>query len=377
MPTSEVLDFDSLLRPIAGDSPAGQDLREDRSPLSTYQLVKTARQQARTSERQAMMDDPDSPSGIKADWSPILKLAPKAIAEQSKDIELCAWLTEALVRQHGFAGLRDGFRLVRELAEQFWDGIHPMPNEDGMINRVASLAGLNGVDGEGSLMSPISKVPLTNGNSAAYSRSDYKQASDLESITDPDKRSQRISRGAVSMEMFEKSASETPPDFFKSLWDDLKQCVDEFEKLCAVLDEKCGTGSDGMPAAPPSSAIRAALTECEDVIRAVARQIVEPEATPETALATSANGTSISNGSDGVSMQSRIQSRNEAFQALLRVAQFFKDTEPHSPVSYALEQAVRWGRMPLPDLLSELIPDSGSREAVFKLIGIAPPPAGS
>jgi type VI secretion system protein ImpA len=379
MATPDVLDFESHLQPITVDNPSGAELREDRSPLSIYQQIKTARQQARTAERQAMMDDPESPSGIKADWTPILKLAPKAIAEQSKDIELCAWLIEALVRQNGFAGLRDGFRLARHLAENFWDGLHPLPNEDGMINRVASLSGLNGVDGEGSLMSPISKVPLTNGvNAGPFSRSDYKQAADLESITDPDKRNQRISRGAVSMEMFQKSASESSPEFFKELWEDLQHCLDEFEKLCGVLDEKCGIGADGMPAAPPSSAIRASLVECQDVIRSIARHIVEPESQIDTALATTSNGSAItSNGGDGVSMQARIQSRNEAFQALLRVAQFFKDTEPHSPVSYALEQAVRWGRMPLPDLLSELIPDSGSREAVFKLIGIAPPPTSS
>jgi type VI secretion system protein ImpA len=350
-------------------------LREDRAPLSPYQLLKATRTAARAAERQAMMDDPESPSSIKADWGPILKEGPKTIAEKSKDIEITAWMIEALVRQNGFAGLRDGFRLARQLAEQFWDQLHPIPNEDGMIHRVAALSGLNGVDGEGALMWPISRVALTSGTSVGpYTKADYKQASDLEGITDPDKRSQRISRGAVSMEMFEKSASETPAQFFTELWDDLNQCIDEFEKLGAILDERCGTGSDGMPAAPPSSAIRTALSECQDIVRAVAKSIVEPESM-ETALATtSANGgLSMGNGIDGGSIQGRIQSRNEAFQALLRVAQFFKDTEPHSPVSYALEQAVRWGRMPLPDLLSELISDSGSREAVFKLIGIAPP----
>jgi type VI secretion system protein ImpA len=57
----------------------------------------------------------------------------------------------------------------------------------------------------------------------------------------------------------------------------------------------------------------------------------------------------------------------------LVVAQFFKKTEPHSPVSYALEQAVRWGRMGLPELLSELIPDDASRVQLFKMVGIRPP----
>ena len=69
----------------------------------------------------------------------------------------------------------------------------------------------------------------------------------------------------------------------------------------------------------------------------------------------------------------RIQSREDAFRSLLQVAEFFKRTEPHSPISYALEQAVRWGRMPLPDLLAELIPEEAARLQLFKLVGISPP----
>ena len=44
---------------------------------------------------------------------------------------------------------------------------------------------------------------------------------------------------------------------------------------------------------------------------------------------------------------------------LQEIAEYFRRTEPHSPLAYALEQAVRWGRTPLPKLLEELIPDPG------------------
>ena len=52
------------------------------------------------------------------------------------------------------------------------------------------------------------------------------------------------------------------------------------------------------------------------------------------------------------------------------IADFFRRNEPHSPIPFALEQAVRWGQMPLPQLLRELIPDDGSRQNFFKLTGI-------
>ncbi len=68
-----------------------------------------------------------------------------------------------------------------------------------------------------------------------------------------------------------------------------------------------------------------------------------------------------------------VQTREDAFRMLLEVADYFKHTEPHSPVAYALEQAVRWGRMPLPDLLTELIPEQATRDTIFKIVGIQRP----
>jgi len=38
-----------------------------------------------------------------------------------------------------------------------------------------------------------------------------------------------------------------------------------------------------------------------------------------------------------------------------------------------LEQVANWGKMSLPELLSELIPDEGPRKNVFKQVGIKPP----
>jgi type VI secretion system protein ImpA len=71
---------------------------------------------------------------------------------------------------------------------------------------------------------------------------------------------------------------------------------------------------------------------------------------------------------------SGVATRQEALRTLLRVSEYFRRTEPHSPVSYALEQAVRWAQMSLPDLLSELVTDKSTREEIFKRAGITQPP---
>lgn len=48
---------------------------------------------------------------------------------------------------------------------------------------------------------------------------------------------------------------------------------------------------------------------------------------------------------------SDIQSRDQALDTLMVVSHWFRKTEPHSPLSYSIEQVVRRAQMPLPELL--------------------------
>jgi type VI secretion system protein ImpA len=52
-----------------------------------------------------------------------------------------------------------------------------------------------------------------------------------------------------------------------------------------------------------------------------------------------------------------IATREDALDAIRRVRDYFRRTEPHSPLSYVLDQALRWSQMPLHALVGELIAD--------------------
>ena len=65
-----------------------------------------------------------------------------------------------------------------------------------------------------------------------------------------------------------------------------------------------------------------------------------------------------------------ISSREQAFSQLMEISAFFRKTEPHSPISYIIERAVKWGDMPLEDLIRELIPDSSARDFYGSLTGV-------
>src|SRR5262249_9437319 len=159
--------------------------------------IKDARNAARSAERQIVMEGEEGTTP--ADWRPVLQHGQKALAQKTKDLEVVAYLIEALVREYGFAGLRDGFRLARELVEQYWDGLYPLPDEEGLATRVAPLTGLNGEEAEGTLIPPIMKVPITEGSSfGPYACFHYQQASALAQVTDEAARDKRLQQGAVS-----------------------------------------------------------------------------------------------------------------------------------------------------------------------------------
>jgi type VI secretion system protein ImpA len=375
MPSPAVLNFEKLLAPIAGENPAGVDLRADPSPVSDYYTIKGARTQARAAERQISRGE-DSPE---PDWRSVVDRGTKVISEKSKDLEITAYVIEALLRQHGYTGLRDGFRLARELVEKYWDQLYPLPDEDGLETRIAPLTGLNGDEAEGTLMVPLNLVPITTVTSVGqFCLSHLQEATATSKIGDAKLREKRIAAGALSMDTFLKAIEESPPSFYGNLVQDLTQCSEEFAKLDAALNVKCnGQG-------PPTSNIRTALEKTLDTIKDLARNklsAVQAAAAAGAAvagdgaaggLAAAGGGAAGAAAAPGVPVDV-IQNREDAFRALLKVADYFRRAEPHSIVSYALEQVVHWGRLSLPELLTELIPEEAPRKNIFKQVGIKPP----
>ena len=160
MPTSETLDFDSLLAPISPERPTGVNLKTDPAPDNLYHKIKRDADLSRTSERLLRVAERNEDGSVKDKidapvWPKVVEQAIKALSEKTKDLWIASWLIEGLVRQQGFPGLRDGFRLVRELSERYWDKLHPPLNEDdladGEYTAVIQLSRLVGGETEGTL----------------------------------------------------------------------------------------------------------------------------------------------------------------------------------------------------------------------------------
>lgn len=378
MASPPILNFDELLAPIAGDNPAGIDLRIDRAPGSPYDKIKDARATARELEKRQERGEADDKDlrGLGPAWRIIFDTAPKVLAEKSKDLEITAFLIEALLRLQGLAGLRDGFRLARGLVEGFWDGLYPLPDEDGLSTRVAPLTGLNGEGADGTLVKPLRMTELSergdDGKILTYD--DYLKATRLLQLSAEDK-AKRVAAGDLTLEAFEARLRQTKPDFYRTLYADLCGCLDEFSQLGVALEAACGHD------APPSSSIRGLLDGMRDCLQQTVGTFVdlnppaaataEAEASPgaePSAAAAIAGAPALPPGA--------IATREDAFQALGKVAEYFRKSEPQSLVSYVIDEAIRRARLPLPELVRELIPDEAARKQFFILSGVRPPDAG-
>src|SRR5262245_36487639 len=127
------IDIDALLAPIAGDNPAGANLKY----AGLYDEINEARR-----------EDEDLAQGEWkrerkiADWPRVVRLATEALTTRTKDLQVCAWLIEALVKTRGLDGLRDGLVTMRGLVEHHWDHLYPESDEGDLEARANAIASL-------------------------------------------------------------------------------------------------------------------------------------------------------------------------------------------------------------------------------------------
>lgn len=358
----EGLDIETILAPISSEAPSGVDVRTDFSPTSNYFRLRDARAEARAAER-AAETAADSDAGGQ-EWRTVKTLAIKILNEQAKDLEVAAWLTESLVRSNGLAGLAAGAEIIGGLAERYWDVLYPMPDEDGIVTRVAPVTGLNGEGGDGTLSQPLFKLPLfKDGNGEKVMLFQYEQSAELTTL-DPKRMEARLRAGVVPYDQMQAAARANPPGNFVALRRDLIAAQAAWRAMGLLLDEKAGADS------PPTRRIADTLEQIKRVVDryAPAEAAAAEEVAPEAGPAEEAPGAA---GPAGP--KKRLATREDALAMLSEIADWFRKNEPQSPLAYTIDDAIRRGRLSWPELLAELVSDDATRRNILSSLGIKAP----
>lgn len=353
-------DITEMLLPVSTDQPVVGDLRDNIAVDSSYQVLRNARTAARNNERSARNDGENSPINHD-DWQAILDLVPEILKNQSKDIELVAWYIEALTRKFGFLGLAKGFSLARQLIETYGEQLYPLPDEDGVESQLSSLAGLNGFGGEGALIYPIKAIAITQGDiPGPLAVWQCEQLLEADRITDSEKREAKFKQNGLTKTQLDDILLETETEFLLKTRAGITTAIDEYKQYQQALDTYCG--SDPMP----TRQILDALENCQKILSYIAgdRFVVEQP------IDVNSDNENTMPKDRSLSSNGSIDGREDALQRLREVANFFRRTEPHSPISYSIDQAIRWSNLPLTELIKELIPDDSARTRYQHLSGI-------
>ena len=362
--------LEALLAPIPGDLPVGADIREDFSAQSPYNRLRDARSEARDAEKLADAGNPDAAEPAPL-WRTVRELAQKTLRETAKDLEVAAWLTEAMVRGYGLLGLAAGARTIAGLAEQYWDTVYPLASEEyGLEDRIAPVQGLNGADGGGSLMQPLNKIPLfdrPDGSAVAYYQ--Y-QSSEQMTTLDKARLDARIKAGGVPFADMEKEAR-LQSRHLAVVRSDARAALRAWEAMAKILDEKAGADS------PSTSHVRDLLRTLMSVANRYAPpEAAEPDAAVESEDDRAQQGDANMDGTEAGPVAraapGQVLNREGALRQLEDLSAWFRRTEPHSPLAYTLEEAVRRGRLTWPELLEELLTDKGVRDGLLVKLGIRP-----
>lgn len=333
---------DQLLNPIRADQPSGADLAF--SP--ELDAITLARK----------FDDPSLDQGEwvtdlkEADWDFVVKRCAALLENKSKDLRLAVWLAEAGAKKYRMRGLAEALRVVAGLFEQYWDqGLFPEADGDDHDQRVGNLSWILA-----RIPALLREMPVTDGNGSHYSLIDFEVARKNPNHPDLKLGDMESAKRANSLKFRTEFAA------------DAAYLLDAVLQLEKAADDRLGKESPGFSSA-------------RDAVKTMLHLMPSPAA--QAAAGAPLTVETISNDQGMPHMPAApvyagppgaIHTRADAIGQLRAVAEFFRRTEPHSPVSYFADKAANAGEQDLHEWLRSVVKDPGSLSHIEELLGVKP-----
>lgn len=376
-------DLSALLAPLPGDDPTGDSLRY----APAYAQIRDAR----------FEEDQNLPMGEwtrplkRADWRAMETLCIQALSTSTKDLQVAGWLTEAWTRRHGLAGLLAGTRLLEGLCRDFWQDIHPRADDGDNEVRTAPLFWANDTLSQ-TLFLHVALMPRADGSPPYLLLHDWQRTVATEFAAGGSRDSK--AEGATSrQEMLQEALAHIPG--LVRLDELAQQTQVAWDALTRLLDDKLGDESPSLSKVAETLkqmrlAVRSLLqhhdprdalqdpanTETHPLAAAMETPPMEDDAMPpfpaNPAMPEGAENpaTPVTTLASSAAFTGKVTSRAEAYRLLELAAAFLEQTEPHSPTPYLIKRAITWGRLPLPELMQEVIQEEGDISRYFSLLGI-------
>jgi type VI secretion system protein ImpA len=333
---------EQLLKPITEEQPCGENL-EDTELLASFDAFRLFGQTrpldaAVEKDEKGMPNEkripkpPDSP-----EWGEIRDKALEALA-RSKDLRLLATLGTALLRTDGVPAFAETLTVASQWLEMHWSQTYPLVDEDAILRRNA----LNCFADPMAVVDGLRKVPLVRSRQHGTF-----------SLRDIDIATHQLLPGAGDAQVDENQVNAAfgsmPVAELAQLHDSVVSGVASLQKIDAKMRD--AAGSDATPSFDP---LAAQLARMGQALRA--QLASHPDgAAATTSGADSADG---SGAGDVVSASGVVKSRQDAIRALDAVADFFRRTEPSSPIPLFLARAKRLVSKDFLEVLADIAPEA-------------------
>lgn len=360
-----VVDLDLIFQPIPGENPAGEDLR--------YSGLYDEMREARRADENLAQGEWQTELKV-ADFPKVLNLGIDALTGKSKDLQIAAWTCEALVKLHGFAGFRDGLKVLSGLQANFWEQLFPEIDEGDMESRANAIGWV-----DSQLALTIKGAPFTG--VAGYGFSDWEDSktfdfpenvdglSSEESARVQALKAQAETERRVTSDLWKKEIAQTRRAAVEASNSLIEECWTALKDLNRVIEEKFDRNQ-----APGLGVLTKSLEDVHTQVKFLlaAKREEEPDEVLEEGSDEGVDGSGEPGSGQGKGSSGALQSRRDALKRLGEIADFFKRTEPHSPVAYLVQRAVKWGEMPLDMWLQEVIKDPSVLYQLKETLGVQP-----
>lgn len=319
-------------------------------------------------------------------WKRLSDQLCETFQKQTKDIELLSWLmVSQLYLDDTLIGFKNTLDLLNTLLTEHFDELNPVipeasikaQDEAGKLResldfKMAAFSQMVGIgENDSILYAPMSQVRLL-GNVSYFTYQSAEMKGECPKLREDLKKD--VSANA---------------DKYKTTIETLKQCKTLCNDIYVLLGSKC------QPSGVQTPNFMFIINHLDRILKSVgfltgfsiedkkeqtaeepvqdnnASSPAEPQtATVQTVAVQTAGVVNNSQSFELLSKNSEV-TREQVFEELANIAKYFRSTEPHSPVSYLIEKAIRWGHLSLPELLNELISDQAdTKNRIFTIAGL-------
>ncbi|MDQ6610874.1 MAG: type VI secretion system protein TssA [Gemmatimonadota bacterium] len=316
-----------LLQPISSEAPAGADLR--------YDMRVDALKEARREDLDLPSNNAEAKRKL-ADWQQVVTLSTKLLAEETKDLQLSAWLAEGLMHREGYGGLATGLSVMQGLLDDFWGTVYPLPEDGDDELRIGPIEWLGA-----KLAIPLRMVPFGSSNlSFLQIESAREIPTEADAEQNDDKRAVRataIEQGRVPPEGVDAALAAMNKVAVRAT-------IAELDMLRAAMItlEKSADAHFGS-AAPSLLSLRNVVDEIKRLgTTQLARKLVED---PDPEIIEVVDEAGVAVGDDGAPISVEPTSRADATQRLAVIAKWLRVQDAANPAPYLLVRGFRWGEL--------------------------------